>query len=135
MQLGPAPRLNFARSHLGSQGASVQGINRLGKAAPKPGSLRPPDPNRRQDLDLFSEGAETDADYMRMVHDVRPSEAKLSATSWNIGSPSIFTRWCRLKTHNRTRVDGFLVAEVITSYSLLHAAACCHMHIARVVQQ
>lgn len=49
----------------------VQGINRLGKAAPKPGSLRPPDPNRRQDLDLFSEGAETDADYMRMVHDVR----------------------------------------------------------------
>lgn len=50
----------------------IQGINRLGKAAPKPGSLRPPDPNRRQDLDLFSEGAETDADYMRMVHDVRP---------------------------------------------------------------
>ena len=49
----------------------MQGINRLGKAAPKPGSLRPPDPNRRQDLDLFSEGAETDADYMRMVHDVR----------------------------------------------------------------
>ena len=48
----------------------MQGINRLGKAAPKPGSLRPPDPNRRQDLDLFSEGAETDADYMRMVHDV-----------------------------------------------------------------
>lgn len=55
----------------GSLFTPMQGINRLGKAAPKPGSLRPPDPNRRQDLDLFSEGAETDADYMRMVHDVR----------------------------------------------------------------
>lgn len=52
------------------QHAVLQGINRLGKAAPKPGSLRPPDPNRRQDLDLFSEGAEQDADYMRMVNDV-----------------------------------------------------------------
>ena len=56
---------------IGSLSTPMQGINRLGKAAPKPGSLRPPDPNRRQDLDLFSEGAETDADYMRMVHDVR----------------------------------------------------------------
>ncbi len=61
-----------ARGHLLHD---MQGINRLGKGAPKPGSLRPPDPNRRQDLDLFSEGAETDADYMRMVHDVRPGRA------------------------------------------------------------
>lgn len=60
----------------------VQGINRLGKAAPKPGSLRPPDPNRRQDLDLFSEGAETDADYMRMVHDVRLISHDHSVLCW-----------------------------------------------------
>ncbi|KAL3154095.1 hypothetical protein ABBQ32_013632 [Trebouxia sp. C0010 RCD-2024] len=61
----------------------VQGINRLGKAAPKPGSLRPPDPNRRQDLDLFSEGAETDADYMRMVHDIEDTQQNQSG--WLFG--------------------------------------------------
>lgn len=64
--------------------ASMQGINRLGKAAPKPGSLRPPDPNRRQDLDLFSEGAETDADYMRMVHDVRLISYRHSVLCWSL---------------------------------------------------
>ena len=66
----------------------IQGINRLGKAAPKPGSLRPPDPNRRQDLDLFSEGAESDADYMRMVHDVRPAwTAMLFCSLFLVTSP------------------------------------------------
>ena len=49
---------------------SLQGINRLGKAPPRPGSLRPPDPNRNKTLDVFSEGTEGDADYMRMVRDV-----------------------------------------------------------------
>ena len=44
-------------------------LHRL-QGPPKAGSLRPPDPNRRQDLDLMSAGAEQDADYMRMVHDV-----------------------------------------------------------------
>lgn len=48
----------------------LQGINRLGKAPPRPGSLRPPDPNRNKTLDVFSEGTEGDADYMRMVQDV-----------------------------------------------------------------
>lgn len=61
----------------------MAGINRLGKAAPKPGSLRPPDPNRRQDLDLFSEGAETDADYMRMVHDIEDTQQNQSG--WLFG--------------------------------------------------
>lgn len=48
----------------------MQGINRLGKAPPKPGTLRPPDPNKYRTVDMFSEGAEGDADYMRMVQDV-----------------------------------------------------------------
>lgn len=49
---------------------NLQGINRLGKAPPRPGSLRPPDPNRNRVLDIYSEGTEGDADYMRMVQDV-----------------------------------------------------------------
>jgi hypothetical protein len=32
--------------------------------------LRPPDPNRNRVLDIYSEGTEGDADYMRMVQDV-----------------------------------------------------------------
>ncbi len=48
----------------------VQGINRLGKGPPKPGSYRPPDPNKYRTMDMYSEGAEGDADYMRMVQDV-----------------------------------------------------------------
>lgn len=54
-----------------------QGINRLGKAPPRPGSLRPPDPNRNKTLDVFSEGTEGDADYMRMVQDVSIAEQSL----------------------------------------------------------
>lgn len=42
----------------------------MGKAPPKPGTLRPPDPNKYRTVDIFSEGAEGDADYMRMVHDI-----------------------------------------------------------------
>lgn len=53
-----------------------QGINRLGKAPPRPGSLRPPDPNRNRVLDIYSEGTEGDADYMRMVQDVSPTPPK-----------------------------------------------------------
>ena len=50
-----------------------QGINRLGKAAPRPGSLRPPDPTRNRITDHFSEnveGLESDRDYQRAVQDV-----------------------------------------------------------------
>lgn len=49
---------------------ALQGINRLGKGPPKPGSYRPPDPNKYRTMDMYSEGAEGDADYMRMVQDV-----------------------------------------------------------------
>ncbi|CAD7696348.1 unnamed protein product [Ostreobium quekettii] len=48
----------------------MAGINRLGKAPPKPGQLRPPDPNKYRTVDMFSEGAEGDADYVRMVQDI-----------------------------------------------------------------
>ena len=56
----------------------VQGINRLGKGPPKPGTLRPPDPNKYRTVDMFSEGAEGDADYMRMVQDVGDAMARTS---------------------------------------------------------
>lgn len=55
---------------LQTNSCNLQGINRLGKAPPRPGSLRPPDPNRNRVLDIYSEGTEGDADYMRMVQDV-----------------------------------------------------------------
>lgn len=48
-----------------------QGINRLGKAAPRPGSLRPPDPNKYRTMDMFSEDTDNDKDYQKMVQDVR----------------------------------------------------------------
>ncbi len=62
----PGLLLYYLMSHFACQ----QGINRLGKAPPRPGSLRPPDPNRNRVLDIYSEGTEGDADYMRMVQDV-----------------------------------------------------------------
>lgn len=48
----------------------MAGINRLGKAPPKPGTLRPPDPNKYRTVDIFSEGAEKDVEYQRMVNDI-----------------------------------------------------------------
>lgn len=48
----------------------MAGINRLGKAPPKPGTLRPPDPNKYRTVDMFSEGAEADMDYIRTVRDI-----------------------------------------------------------------
>jgi hypothetical protein len=48
----------------------LQGINRLGKGPAKPGSFRPPDPNRNRTIDMFTEGAEGDIEYQRMVNDV-----------------------------------------------------------------
>eukprot|EP00210_Caulerpa_lentillifera_P002690 g2570.t1 len=48
----------------------MAGINRLGKAPPKPGTLRPPDPNKYRTVDIFSEGMEGDLDYLRMVQDI-----------------------------------------------------------------
>lgn len=48
----------------------MAGINRLGKAPPKPGTLRPPDPNKYRTIDLYSEGAEGDIEYQRMVRDI-----------------------------------------------------------------
>ena len=59
----------------------TQGINRLGKAPPRPGSLRPPDPNRNRILDIFSEGTEGDADYARMVQDVSDACSSTAACS------------------------------------------------------
>lgn len=91
----------------------VQGINRLGKAAPKPGSLRPPDPNRRQDLDLFSEGAEQDPDYMRMVNDVWICRSCCLPCRMLIYIAQLQSNVdCRLKIHSRTRVVGCLEEEV-----------------------
>ena len=51
--------------------STVQGINRLGKAPPRPGSLRPPDPNKYKTENMYSLGGENDAEYLRMVQDVR----------------------------------------------------------------
>jgi len=56
-----------------------QGINRLGKAAPRPGSLRPVDPTRNRITDHFSENSESlesDRDYQRAVQDVRNCRQK-----------------------------------------------------------
>ncbi|CAL5225670.1 g8533 [Coccomyxa viridis] len=61
----------------------MAGINRLGKAPPRPGSLRPPDPNRNKTLDVFSEGTEGDADYMRMVQDIEDTQGGQSG--WLFG--------------------------------------------------
>ncbi|CAK0733854.1 hypothetical protein CVIRNUC_000344 [Coccomyxa viridis] len=61
----------------------MAGINRLGKAPPRPGSLRPPDPNRNKTLDVFSEGTEGDADYMRMVRDIEDTQGGQSG--WLFG--------------------------------------------------
>lgn len=63
-----------------------KGINRLGKAPPKPGTLRPPDPNKYRTVDMFSEGTEGDADYMRMVQDV--SSSGMNCHSHTNGEPS-----------------------------------------------
>ncbi|KAK9841620.1 hypothetical protein WJX74_008847 [Apatococcus lobatus] len=52
----------------------MAGINRLGKGPPKPGSYRPPDPNKYRTMDMYSEGAEGDADYMRMVQDIEDTQ-------------------------------------------------------------
>eukprot|EP01025_Chloroclados_australasicus_P038671 TRINITY_DN3991_c2_g1_i1.p3 TRINITY_DN3991_c2_g1~~TRINITY_DN3991_c2_g1_i1.p3 ORF type:complete len:258 (-),score=38.74 TRINITY_DN3991_c2_g1_i1:275-1048(-) len=52
----------------------MAGINRLGKAPPRPGTLRPPDPNRYRAVDFYSQDAEGDADYMRMVRDIENSQ-------------------------------------------------------------
>ncbi|KAK9805877.1 hypothetical protein WJX73_000138 [Symbiochloris irregularis] len=52
----------------------MAGINRLGKAPPRPGSLRPPDPNKYRTMDMYSEGGENDADYMRMVQDIEDTQ-------------------------------------------------------------
>ena len=60
----------------------MQGINRLGKAAPRPGSMRPVDPTRNRTTDHFSEtpndSMESDRDYQRAVQDV--SSAKESCS-------------------------------------------------------
>lgn len=48
----------------------MQGINRLGKGAAKPGTLRPADPNRFKTQDFFSAGAD-DPEYLRSVLEVR----------------------------------------------------------------
>jgi hypothetical protein len=50
--------------------AFAQGINRLGNAPPKPGTLRPPDPNRFKSVDMYAENTEGDIEYQRMVNDV-----------------------------------------------------------------
>lgn len=50
--------------------ALAQGINRLGKGPPKPGTFRPPDPNKFRTIDMYAEGTEGDIDYQRMVSDV-----------------------------------------------------------------
>jgi hypothetical protein len=53
----------------------TQGINRLGKAPPRPGSLRAPDRNRNLTLVQYSgkdeEDILKDKDYQRTVRDVR----------------------------------------------------------------
>ena len=53
----------------------MQGINRLGKAPPRPGSLRAPDRNRNLTLVQYSgkdeEDILKDKDYQRTVRDVR----------------------------------------------------------------
>jgi hypothetical protein len=46
---------------------TLQGINRLGKGAAKPGTLRPADPNRFKTEDFFSVEAEDDPEYLRRI--------------------------------------------------------------------
>jgi hypothetical protein len=48
----------------------LQGINRLGKGAAKPGTLRPADPNRFKTEDFFSVEAEDDPEYLRRIVEV-----------------------------------------------------------------
>ena len=107
----------------------VQGINRLGKAPPRPGSLRPPDPNRNRVLDIYSEGTEGDADYMRMVQDVsaaiwhllgniEPSCKAFFKHVWHFAAVVICSHGsflpfsCRLRMHSRVRLGGCLAEEV-----------------------
>ncbi|KAK9810475.1 hypothetical protein WJX72_011306 [[Myrmecia] bisecta] len=61
----------------------MAGINRLGKGPAKPGSFRPPDPNKYRTTDHFSEGTEGDADYQRMVQDIEDTQQ--SQVGWLFG--------------------------------------------------
>lgn len=107
--------------------AEPQGINRLGKAAPRPGSLRPPDPTRNRITDHFSEnieGLESDRDYQRAVQDVsqRLMHRDVHSTTRSVEEVSndVATEcWelkcrgcaCRLRTRSRPR-GGCLAEEV-----------------------
>lgn len=119
-----------------------QGINRLGKAPPRPGSLRPPDPNRNKTLDVFSEGTEGDADYMRMVQDVSFILVHLRDHSnsftklWTGSSLRSCARRregrlvtaktvCRLRTHREVSQAGSLGEEVgAASFVCAHLTYC-----------
>lgn len=57
----------------------MAGINRLGKGAPKPGTLRPADPNRFKTQDFFSKDAEDDPEYLRHVLEVEQMTAHKSS--------------------------------------------------------
>lgn len=100
---------------------NLQGINRLGKAPPRPGSLRPPDPNRNRVLDIYSEGTEGDADYMRMVQDVsmllrqtfQNDTGRLRRLSFLATSHLCYIS-CRLKMHSKAKSGGCLAEEVRT---------------------
>lgn len=110
----------------------AQGINRLGKAPPRPGSLRPPDPNRNRVLDIYSEGTEGDADYMRMVQDVGcPTSTCLSEPFSAHVLPSLHPCLliclcfsCRLRTCSRARWAGSLAEEVGTLAASISRATC-----------
>ena len=88
----------------------MQGINRLGKAPPRPGSLRPPDPNKYKTENMYSLGGENDAEYLRMVQDVRAC-----CCLFTPGYPAdADTGSCRSRTRRPITQAGCLDAEVST---------------------
>lgn len=73
-------------------------------------------------LDIYSEGTEGDADYMRMVQDVsmQPHANIENSTGRMICHrrlpllklTQMFEIRCRLKMHSKARLDGCLAEEV-----------------------
>jgi hypothetical protein len=107
-----------------------QGINRLGKAAPRPGSLRPPDPTRNRITDHFSEnveGLESDRDYQRAVQDVSCNRssctyccAMMALQLALVGRMTFICSLCRSRMRSRHRA-GCLDEEV----------SVCDVHVAQ----
>ena len=93
--------------HRSSVNYGTQGINRLGKAPPRPGSLRAPDRNRNLTLVQYSgkdeEDILKDKDYQRTVRDVRASALLLCRVMF-VCSRSV-------TQHSRAPVDAVQIED------------------------